>query len=75
MLALAAEAGGVTLTWRSAPGRSYHIEWSDDLAGWNVLSQDGTPVVIATSSESTAVFSAFPPSSTGRQFYRIALLP
>ena len=72
---LAADAGSIVLTWRSAPGRRYHVQSSDDLAVWTVLSDSGAPVVIDAASGNTTTFPVTTAPGTEHRFYRIELLP
>lgn len=63
----AATPGQFILTWPSIPGRSYTIEYTDDLgAAWQAL--PGSPQV--ATSISTSITDA-PPVTTMRRFYRV----
>ena len=70
---VAMDESGVALAWSSAPGRNYHLEWSIDLAGWNVLSDGGVPVVIPAASGNATIFT-LPAPAADAQFYRISLI-
>jgi hypothetical protein len=65
---LAFEAGTVTLTWNAIPGRSYRIEFKDNLAAleWTLL---GSTV---PAPDFSATFTDSPAPLTHR-FYRIRL--
>lgn len=68
--------GGLTVTWSSSPGRTYGIEFSDGLEGWQPLLDGGIPVEIPASAGSTTLHEiplSEPPSPIKR-FYRIVLL-
>lgn len=62
--------GGTTLLWSSVPGRTYRVEFKDDLAtsGWSSLAE----VVFATGSTASALDSF--PAPSGRRFYRVLLV-
>ena len=69
------DGNAAVLTWRSGPGRHYHVQSSDDLVVWHVLSDGGAPVVIDASAGDTTTFSVALASGADRRFYRIELLP
>ena len=68
--AVSPSTGQITITWQSAPGRSYRVQYKDDLseAHWNDLSGG----VIVTGSRA-ACWDARAGTSNQR-FYRIALV-
>ncbi len=64
----------VSLTWNSAPGRHYHLQWSDDLAAWNTVTDGGTPVVVDAAAGNSTTFSLTNNPAFNRRFYRIEVL-
>jgi len=62
-------AGQVTLTWEAAPGRSYRVQYKDDLSQtqWSDLSGGvGVYGVMATCVDTAGAFN--------QRFYRVALV-
>lgn len=67
-------SGGVQLTWTSAPGRSYGIEFSDDLTDWDPVLDGGLPLEVPASAGATTSSEIPLIGSPSRRFYRIVLL-
>jgi hypothetical protein len=63
--------GEITLTWASAPGRTYRVERSSELAEGSWGTVPGADEVPADSGDRTSVTIAAPP---GRRFYRVTVL-
>src|SRR6185503_13924585 len=64
------QAGSATILWRAAPGRTYLVQYKDDLgAGWAALSGE----VTATSTTATKVDTTVAASKV--RFYRVILTP
>jgi Tol biopolymer transport system component len=68
--AVSSNTGQVTITWQSAPGRSYRVQYKDDLnqTNWNDVSA-GVWI-----NGSTATCEDNIAGSSGRRFYRVTLL-
>jgi len=65
-----ASTGQTTVLWSSVPGKSYRVEFTDDLGtSWNTL----VGPVTADADQTTAVDPSAGTSS--RRFYRVALVP
>ncbi|HEX3719123.1 MAG TPA: choice-of-anchor tandem repeat GloVer-containing protein [Verrucomicrobiae bacterium] len=60
----------LTFTWSAAPSQSYQVQTTTDLASANWINVGG--VVTATN---TSVSESYNIGSTGRQFYRVLVLP
>ncbi len=71
--------GAIILRWSSVPGRSYGIEWSNDLAAWQDLeSAPGLPLVApaAAAAEHTEVSFDNPSDAAGAPvFFRVRVIP
>jgi hypothetical protein len=66
--------GHVSLSWSSVQGRRYHVHWSDDLANWMTVDDNGTPVVVdATGGLTLFEVANLPP--TDRRFFRLRARP
>ncbi len=59
----------IRLDWSSVPGRSYHIEESDDLTSWRAI---GLPAVRATGPSTSATI---PHDDSFRRFFRATTIP
>lgn len=61
-------AGAINLRWHALAGRTYHVQFKDDLnqASWSLLAP-----IVGTGKEVTLV----DPSASLQRFYRIVLLP
>jgi hypothetical protein len=68
--AVSADARQFTISWQTAPGKLYQVEFKDDLSGpvWLPL---GNPILATT--ESTTVNQEF--SAASVRFFRIRILP
>lgn len=62
----------ITLNWPSVPGKSYRVQWCDDLA--TAFTVTGQSAVIPGSSGTSTVWTDQDPSASNR-FYRIILVP
>ena len=63
---------GRTITWKSAPGASYRIDFSTDLQDWGDEVDDN----VASQGETTAYLDPSPTRlAAERGYYRVALLP
>ena len=71
---IVASADTVSLTWMSAPGRRYHLQWSDALASWTTLTDAGAPLVIDAAGSSTT-FLLNNQLAAERRYFRIEVLP
>ena len=72
---LTSDQSGSVLTWRSGPGRRYHLELSHDLMTWSVVSENGLPVVIEAASGNMTSFAVASMAGLEKYFYRVAALP
>jgi hypothetical protein len=61
--------GNITVTWESAPGRSYAIDYSDNLESWTTLT-----TVTASAGPTTSHVDPQPAGISAR-YYRIRLAP
>ena len=68
--AIRRDASGVTVTWKTQPGRTYELRYRDDLAGssWSLVAS-----LPATGSSLTAVDATA--GNATQRFYRVVLLP
>jgi len=66
-----AAAGTANVTWNSKPGRSYRVEWSNDLApgGWNE-DDDSVPASVAPATTTSYLFEGIP-ANTPMRFFRV----
>jgi hypothetical protein len=64
--------GSIALNWPSVPGKSYRVQWCDNLA--TAFTVTGQSTVIPASSGTTTMWTDQDPSASNR-FYRIILVP
>ena len=64
--------GFITLNWPSIPGKSYRVQWCDNLA--TAFTVTGQSAVIPASSGTTTMWTDQDPSASNR-YYRIILVP
>jgi hypothetical protein len=70
---LSPSAGAMTLTWSSVPGKTYRVQWSDNLGTGSFGSSAQSPLITASQGSST---SWTDPTATGsRRFYRVMVVP
>ena len=64
--------GTMTLTWQSAPGKTYQVQWSDSLSSSSFSSMQGSTV--PASAGSTTSWTDPNPGSS-RRFYKVIVIP
>lgn len=62
-------AGTMSLSWQAVQGRLYRVQVSSDMQGWSVV-PDSTILATSTGMQNIVV-----PSGSGRQFFRVELVP
>jgi hypothetical protein len=76
IVSVRASAGHVTLTWESAPGATYTVEWATNwppaLAPGNVWSTLGSPFI---TDQPVTIYTDDPPANEPRRFYRVRKEP